>query len=296
MPTRSLASDVGAQWRPIVSCDYCNLHWHLDCLSPPLASMPSASRKWMCPNHSDQVMPHRRTVRNGLQSVEVESVGARNNGNVVVVETQEPQETLSTDDMLINNKKYRVPEKIIQLDFWNKLKQGTNRRGEIEAPATIERRERKAKEALQTATRADIEAANFLLGLSMGGNDGDSDGEAMDVDGDEHGRGQGYGNGSAVVNRSVKQIKAEAVSSAPSPQLNGNGTRHATPNRAPQSRPPSTDGRPNGLSKRSTRRSTPVMNGSKPGSPASSPAPRPPTSADGRPRITLRLNSRHSEE
>lgn len=34
---------------PLVSCDYCSLLYHLDCLDPPLASMPTG--KWMCPNH-----------------------------------------------------------------------------------------------------------------------------------------------------------------------------------------------------------------------------------------------------
>ena len=40
----------------IVSCDYCHLHWHLDCLDPPLATMPSINKKWMCPNHADQIL------------------------------------------------------------------------------------------------------------------------------------------------------------------------------------------------------------------------------------------------
>lgn len=39
-----------------MSCDHCALHWHLDCLNPPLASMPNSGRKWMCPNHAEQVM------------------------------------------------------------------------------------------------------------------------------------------------------------------------------------------------------------------------------------------------
>lgn len=44
-----------------MSCDHCALHWHLDCLNPPLASMPNSGRKWMCPNHAEQVMV--RTTR-----------------------------------------------------------------------------------------------------------------------------------------------------------------------------------------------------------------------------------------
>lgn len=42
--------------KAILSCDYCNLHFHLDCLDPPLTSMPSFGKKWMCPNHADQVL------------------------------------------------------------------------------------------------------------------------------------------------------------------------------------------------------------------------------------------------
>lgn len=43
-------------WKNIISCDYCDLHWHLDCLDPPLSTMPSFSKKWMCPNHSEQII------------------------------------------------------------------------------------------------------------------------------------------------------------------------------------------------------------------------------------------------
>ena len=59
IPLRSLTTDPESSWRQIVSCDYCALHWHLDCLSPPLASMPNSGRKWMCPNHAEQVMVRR---------------------------------------------------------------------------------------------------------------------------------------------------------------------------------------------------------------------------------------------
>lgn len=56
IPLRSLTTDPGSTWRQIVSCDYCSLSWHLDCLNPPLATMPNSGRKWMCPNHAEQVM------------------------------------------------------------------------------------------------------------------------------------------------------------------------------------------------------------------------------------------------
>lgn len=54
-------------WRRIVSCDFCTLHWHLDCVDPPMISMPHDTRKWMCPNHVDQaaVSGSKRLVLDG---------------------------------------------------------------------------------------------------------------------------------------------------------------------------------------------------------------------------------------
>jgi hypothetical protein len=42
--------------RLIVSCDYCDLHWHFDCLDPPLMALPSSAKKWMCPAHAEHVV------------------------------------------------------------------------------------------------------------------------------------------------------------------------------------------------------------------------------------------------
>ncbi|GFZ50835.1 hypothetical protein JCM24511_08593 [Saitozyma sp. JCM 24511] len=131
IPLRSLTTDPEASWRQIVSCDHCALHWHLDCLNPPLASMPNSGRKWMCPNHAEQVMPRRRTVRSGLETVDVEDRGAANNGNIVVIPDEEPRPRLAYEDMVINKRKYRVPERIIRLDFWDKIGLG---KGKAKAP------------------------------------------------------------------------------------------------------------------------------------------------------------------
>ncbi|CCF53643.1 hypothetical protein NDA11_004922 [Ustilago hordei] len=55
----------GTGWRKIVSCDFCSLHWHIDCVDPPMLGMPSNRRKWMCPAHSDHVNDRRRVARMG---------------------------------------------------------------------------------------------------------------------------------------------------------------------------------------------------------------------------------------
>lgn len=54
-------------WRRIVSCDFCSLHWHLDCLDPPLANMPSNFRKWKCPCHIDEFLAHTRMPKSSTQ-------------------------------------------------------------------------------------------------------------------------------------------------------------------------------------------------------------------------------------
>lgn len=48
-----LAAELIIQAQRIISCDYCSLHWHLDCLDPPMVQMPSPLKKWMCPNHME---------------------------------------------------------------------------------------------------------------------------------------------------------------------------------------------------------------------------------------------------
>ncbi|CAO1620241.1 unnamed protein product [Jaminaea pallidilutea] len=54
-------------WRRIVSCDYCPLHWHLDCLDPPLAGMPSNFRRWRCPCHIEELLAHTRAPKSASQ-------------------------------------------------------------------------------------------------------------------------------------------------------------------------------------------------------------------------------------
>jgi hypothetical protein len=41
---------------PSIHCDYCPLTYHLDCLTPPMTSLPSTTDKWMCPNHIEPIL------------------------------------------------------------------------------------------------------------------------------------------------------------------------------------------------------------------------------------------------
>ncbi|KAG9318315.1 hypothetical protein JVU11DRAFT_400 [Chiua virens] len=117
----SLTPETG---KAIVSCDYCNLHFHLDCLDPPLTSMPSFGKKWMCPNHADQVFPRKRRIpKQNAAPIDITKPNQWNNGNIEIIHPQSAAmtERLVLDEVLINGRRYRVPERVIMLDFWSKI-------------------------------------------------------------------------------------------------------------------------------------------------------------------------------
>ncbi|KAH9951481.1 hypothetical protein B0H21DRAFT_719147 [Amylocystis lapponica] len=120
------SASLNESGRCIVSCDYCHLHWHLDCLEPPLAYMPVWSKKWMCPNHADRTLqPKCRIPRTNATPIEITRPHQRNNGNIEISHPESAPVVVPTkiavDEVLINGRRYRVPEKIITLDFWDKL-------------------------------------------------------------------------------------------------------------------------------------------------------------------------------
>ncbi|KAF9983434.1 hypothetical protein BGZ75_005079 [Mortierella antarctica] len=103
--------------RMMISCDYCPLHWHLDCLSPPMASAPPNTRKWMCPNHADHVLPRRRK-RKDATPILVEDPLGLNDGNIEVMpETENSSKGRSIWDEDTSGVVYKVPERSIKLGF-----------------------------------------------------------------------------------------------------------------------------------------------------------------------------------
>jgi hypothetical protein len=57
-----------------------------------------------------------------LQVLEINGTGQHNNGNIVVLPDEDaPSSKLDVNEVVINSRKYRVPEKTIRLDFWSKL-------------------------------------------------------------------------------------------------------------------------------------------------------------------------------
>ncbi|THH10832.1 hypothetical protein EW145_g1056 [Phellinidium pouzarii] len=111
------------QWKGVISCDFCPLHWHVDCLDPPLSSLPPLLRKWRCPNHANSGI--KRLPKASAPSIDITDLNQSNNGNIEVINSEEiaqSQERVSVDEVLINGRKYRVPERVIVLDFWSRIR------------------------------------------------------------------------------------------------------------------------------------------------------------------------------
>ncbi|KAH9946375.1 uncharacterized protein BXZ73DRAFT_37826 [Epithele typhae] len=128
---RSISTNVNnyETGRAIISCDYCHLHWHLDCTDPPLITMPVWSKKWMCPNHAEHVLqPKHRIPRANATPIDITKPRQKNNGNIEIIQAETAPPTgvvppkVNVDEVLINGRRYRVPERIITLDFWDKVK------------------------------------------------------------------------------------------------------------------------------------------------------------------------------
>lgn len=81
--------------------------------------------------------PRRRTLQENLQTIEVVGRGQSNNGNIEIANDSDGSETseMEFEDTIINRKKFRVPEKVIRLDFWEKLKK---ERDVVQTPVTVQ--------------------------------------------------------------------------------------------------------------------------------------------------------------
>jgi hypothetical protein len=55
--------------------------------------------------------------------IDVVRPGQGNNGNIEIldIEPSSTQDKVVVDEVFINGKRYRVPERIIKLDFWDKV-------------------------------------------------------------------------------------------------------------------------------------------------------------------------------
>lgn len=114
---------------PIIPCSFCGLHWHLDCLDPPLANPPaiSSTRPWKCPCHIDDLLEfvpgalgpaHRfRRVKGRSAIKPALSRGIKNDGHVEVEPAMSEDETKDFFEDREYGRVYMLPEKGIILDF-----------------------------------------------------------------------------------------------------------------------------------------------------------------------------------
>lgn len=56
-----------------------------------------------------------------MEVIHVTQCGQPNNGLVEIIDTEAEKRRLAYENMFINGKRYKVPERIIRLDFWTKL-------------------------------------------------------------------------------------------------------------------------------------------------------------------------------
>jgi hypothetical protein len=111
--------------RAIIPCNVCGLHWHLDCLDPPLAN-PPVLRTWKCPCHIEEVLSkvpgtlgpaHKfRKIKNAPIISPAYSRGYVNNG-YIEIELEDDEDQSGWKDVESYGRTVRLPEKGIKLDF-----------------------------------------------------------------------------------------------------------------------------------------------------------------------------------
>lgn len=131
--------DGASHGRRMLSCDFCTLHWHLDCVDPPLTGMPPATRRWRCPAHNTPGRPRMRIPRapQHTRTIQVPpgaTLPATGHAYVDIVpdpkdkyfdpETgagrAKPYEDVTLDTEHTRTR-YRIPEKTIRLAFWTAI-------------------------------------------------------------------------------------------------------------------------------------------------------------------------------
>ncbi|BGP13943.1 hypothetical protein JCM10213_005527 [Rhodosporidiobolus nylandii] len=157
--------------RRIISCDFCDQHWHLDCLDPPMTGMPPPTRKWMCPLHSEQIIPKKRVPKT-VQTIPVDHRDQPNNGDIVIVPSKEKGVTEDVEEMVVNRVRYQVPEQHIILDFWGRVTHGPRSR---RPPKPFQSRPGKNRSPRKQATSGNASDSSELSDLTSS-DESDSDG------------------------------------------------------------------------------------------------------------------------
>lgn len=174
--------------RQMISCDYCSLKWHLDCLDPPRAALPvkqpsgNPRHTWMCPIHvehelraidlSIRAVGHPdpagklfklRKPKNARVIEPAITRGLRNDGLIDIINDPSDEEA---DIIYQSPAIYRLTEKGIKLDFIDKLKKTHQEEARRKA-----RQEAAVNEAFDKHSFIDRQAALNLAQFAMANKD-----------------------------------------------------------------------------------------------------------------------------
>lgn len=118
--------------RAILPCSACPLHWHMDCMDPPLA-VPPLLKTWKCPAHVDDVLAdapalapaHKyRRVKNAQVIAPIFTRGMKNNGHIEIDWSDEPEPLKGAGwpDPRSFGRTYKVSANGVVLDFIEQLR------------------------------------------------------------------------------------------------------------------------------------------------------------------------------
>ncbi|KAF0427068.1 binding protein [Gigaspora margarita] len=96
--------------KPVMSCDFCELHWHFDCLSPPLVISVPANKKWMCPCHADHALPPLRRLCS-------ESNLPFNDNTVIEYSPQKKMHIECDPEFYLNDTLHKLPKHGVKLNY-----------------------------------------------------------------------------------------------------------------------------------------------------------------------------------
>ncbi|OHE95475.1 PHD-finger domain-containing protein [Colletotrichum orchidophilum] len=162
--------------RAIIPCSLCGLHWHLDCLDPPLA-IPPVVRTWRCPAHADDLLAtlpeelapaHRfRKIKGTPVIIPAFSRGMRNNGYIEIDDEDEESEDENSgwSDVKSFGRVYKLSSKGVVLDFISQLRK--DGAGHISSsPASTKAQPPPTSQPLNARSRVEQQAVLNLVELA----------------------------------------------------------------------------------------------------------------------------------
>ncbi|CAG8685496.1 4348_t:CDS:2, partial [Dentiscutata erythropus] len=111
--------------KPVMSCDFCDLHWHFDCLDLPLVIPVPANKKWMCPCHVDHALPPLRRLcsDNNLPF----------NDNTAIEHSPQKKIHIECDpEFYLNDTLHKLPKQGVKLNYIEQIIDSLKAEKEIE--------------------------------------------------------------------------------------------------------------------------------------------------------------------